>query len=56
MSGSDSNERRRSFDKQLLEALLLLSRIPIQSFGDAVHPALALPSRGQDIGKGIPGG
>lgn len=38
---------------QLLEALLLLSRIPIQSLGDAMHPALTLSTRRQDIGKGI---
>lgn len=38
---------------QLLEALLLLSRIPIQSLGDAMHPALTLSTGRQDIGKGI---
>ena len=38
---------------QLLEALLLLSRIPVQRLGYAVHPALTLPTGRQDIGKGI---
>lgn len=38
---------------QLLEALLLLSRIPIQSLRDAMHPTLALSTGRQDIGKRI---
>jgi hypothetical protein len=40
---------------QLLEAFLLLSRIPIQSLGNAMNPTLALSTKRQDIGKGISG-
>ena len=55
----EGEERARSHAEeafsplQLLEALLLLSRIPIQSLGDAMHPALALSTGRQDIGKRI---